>query len=87
MGRGGPAEPQVADLRPTVEDLLQLARGGAHAASDYLETAALSGVPTIGCRRAGGGLAGVPWTSNVAAGVQKALGREPEFVIFDGSGA
>ncbi len=87
MGRGGPAEPQVADLRPTVEDLLELSREGAHAASDYLETAALSGVPTIGCRRAGGGLAGVPWTSNVAAGVQKALGREPEFVIFDGSGA
>ncbi|HEV2901672.1 MAG TPA: 2,3-diphosphoglycerate synthetase [Gaiellaceae bacterium] len=87
MGRGGPAEPQVAELRPTVEDLLELSRAGAHAASDYLETAALSGVPTIGCRRAGGGLAGVPWTSNVSAGVQKALGREPEFVIFDGSGA
>ncbi len=87
MGRGGPAEPQVADLRPTVEDLLELASEGAHAASDYLETAALSGVPTIGCRRAGGGLAGVPWTSNVPEGVQKALAREPEFVIFDGSGA
>ncbi|HEU6443985.1 MAG TPA: hypothetical protein VFL61_02895 [Gaiellaceae bacterium] len=87
MGRGGPAEPQVADLRPTVEDLLALSRAGSHAASDYLETAALSGVPTIGCRRAGGGLAGVPWTSNVAAGVQMAVGREPDFVLFDGSGA
>ena len=87
MGRGGPAEPQVAELRPTVDDLLQLAKAGEHAASDYLETAALSGVPTIGCRRAGGGLAGVPWTSNVAAGVRKALGRNPDFVIFDGSGA
>jgi cyclic 2,3-diphosphoglycerate synthase len=87
MGRGGPAEPQLADLRPKVDDLLQLSRSGAHAASDYLETAALSGVPTIGCRRAGGGLAGVPWTSNLAAGVQKALGRDPQLVIFDGSGA
>ena len=87
MGRGGPAEPQVADLRPTVEDLLKLSRAGSHAASDYLETAALSGVPTIGCRRAGGGLAGVPWTSNVAEGVQMAVGREPDFVLFDGSGA
>ncbi|HET7855949.1 MAG TPA: hypothetical protein VFL41_05780, partial [Gaiellaceae bacterium] len=87
MGRGGPAEPQVADLRPTVDDLLQLARAGEHAASDYLETAALAEVPTIGCRRAGGGLAGVPWTSTVADGVRMALGREPEFVIFDGSGA
>jgi cyclic 2,3-diphosphoglycerate synthetase len=86
MGRGGPAEPQVAEVRPTVEDLLALSRAGAHAASDYLETAALSGVPTIGCRRAGGGLAGVPWTSNVEEGVELALGRSPEFVIFDGSG-
>ena len=87
MGRGGPAEPQVADVRPTVDDLLELSRSGAHAASDYLETAALSGVPTIGCRRCGGGLAGVPWTSNVSEGMRMALGREPELVIFDGSGA
>ena len=87
MGRGGPAEPRVADVRPTVDDLLELSRAGAHAASDYLETAALSGVPTIGCRRCGGGLAGVPWTSNVASGIEKALGRDPELVVFDGSGA
>ncbi|HET9324057.1 MAG TPA: hypothetical protein VFO03_09275 [Gaiellaceae bacterium] len=87
MGRGGPAEPQVADLQPTVDDLLQLARAGEHAASDYLETAALAGVPTIGCRRAGGGLAGASWTSTVAEGARLALAREPELVIFDGSGA
>jgi cyclic 2,3-diphosphoglycerate synthetase len=87
MGRGGPAEPQLAEVRPTVEDLLTLSRAGSHAASDYLETAALSGVPTIGCRRAGGGLAGVPWTSNLEEGVELALGRNPELVIFDGSGA
>jgi cyclic 2,3-diphosphoglycerate synthetase len=87
MGRGGPAEPQVAEIRPTVDDLLELSRAGQHAASDYLETAALSGVPTIGCRRAGGGLAGVPWTTNVGAGIQRALGRSPELVLFDGSGA
>jgi cyclic 2,3-diphosphoglycerate synthase len=87
MGRGGPAEPQVADISPTVEDLLKLSRAGGHAASDYLETAALAGVPTIGCRRAGGGLAGAVWTTNVAAGMRMALEREPELVIFDGSGA
>jgi cyclic 2,3-diphosphoglycerate synthetase len=87
MGRGGPEEPQVAEISPTVDDLLELSRAGAHAASDYLETAALAGVPTIGCRRAGGGLAGAVWTSNVAAGMHKALEREPELVIFDGSGA
>ena len=47
--------PSVA---PDVDALLELSRAGRHAASDYLETAALSGVPTIGCRRCGGGLAG-----------------------------
>lgn len=87
MGRGGPPEPQVAEVSPTVDDLLELSREGAHAASDYLETAALAGVPTIGCRRAGGGLAGAPWTTNVAAGMQKALELDPELVVFDGSGA
>jgi cyclic 2,3-diphosphoglycerate synthase len=87
MGRGGPPEPQVANIRPTVEDLLALSRSGAHAASDYLETAALAGVPTIGCRRCGGGLAGAPWTTNLAAGMRKALERDPELVVFDGSGA
>jgi cyclic 2,3-diphosphoglycerate synthetase len=87
MGRGGPAEPQVAEVSPTVDDLLELSRAGEHAASDYLETAALAGVPTIGCRRAGGGLAGAPWATNLAAGMRKAIEREPELVIFDGSGA
>ena len=87
MGRGGPTEPQVAEIKPTVDDLLALSRAGQHAASDYLETAALSGVPTIGCRRAGGGLAGVPWATNVSEGIQRALGRSPELVLFDGSGA
>ena len=87
MGRGGPAEPEVAEMAPTVDDLLALSRAGAHAASDYLETAALAGVPTIGCRRAGGGLAGATWTTNLAAGMRKALERDPDLVVFDGSGA
>jgi cyclic 2,3-diphosphoglycerate synthetase len=87
MGRGGPPEPEVAEVSPTVDDLLELSRAGAHAASDYLETAALAGVPTIGCRRAGGGMAGAPWTTNLAAGMRKALERGPELVLFDGSGA
>jgi cyclic 2,3-diphosphoglycerate synthetase len=44
-------------------------------------------VPTIGCRRAGGGLVGVPAESNVAAGAALAAAREPDVVVFDGSGA
>src|SRR5436309_12225713 len=87
MGRGGPAEPQVAALQPTLSALLDLSRAGHHAASDHLETAALTGVVTIGCRRAGGGLAGAVTTSNVLQGAALAAEREPDVVVFDGSGA
>src|SRR6266516_2306807 len=87
MGRGGPAEPQVAAVQPTLASLLDLSRAGHHAASDYLETAAVTGVVTIGCRRAGGGLAGAVTTSNVLQGAALAAEREPDVVVFDGSGA
>jgi cyclic 2,3-diphosphoglycerate synthase len=87
MGRGGPPEPEVIATPPTVEDLVALSRAGRHAASDHLEIAALSGVPTIGCRRAGGGLAGAVFTSNVLEGARLAAERKPDLVIFDGSGA
>jgi cyclic 2,3-diphosphoglycerate synthetase len=87
MGRGGPAQPEVAETPPTVDDLLALSRGGRHAASDYLEDAALAGVVTIGCRRAGGGLAGAPFVSNVREGAALAAERAPELVLFEGSGA
>jgi cyclic 2,3-diphosphoglycerate synthase len=87
MGRGGPREPTLAEVAPSVVDLLQLSRGGGHAASDYLETAALAGVPTVGCRRCGGGFAGQPFTSNVLAGARLAAERHPDVVVFDGSGA
>jgi cyclic 2,3-diphosphoglycerate synthetase len=87
MGRGGPAEPQVADVRPTVESLLELARSGQHAASDYLEDAALAGVVTVGCRRCGGGFAGAPVVSNVREGARVAAELEPDLVVFEGSGA
>jgi cyclic 2,3-diphosphoglycerate synthetase len=87
MGRGGPAEPEVVTVRPTVEDLVALSREGRHAASDHLETAALAGVPTVGCRRAGGGMAGAPFASNVLEGARVAAGLDPDIVVFDGSGA
>jgi cyclic 2,3-diphosphoglycerate synthase len=87
MGRGGPPEPEVADGRPAIEDLLELSRAGRHAASDYLETAALADVVTVGCRRCGGGMAGAPAASNVGAGAKLAAERRPDLVIFDGSGA
>jgi cyclic 2,3-diphosphoglycerate synthetase len=87
MGRGGPAEPELVETPPTLDDLLELSRSGRHAASDHLEAAALTGVPAIGCRRAGGGLAGAPFESNVLEGAQLAAQLGPELVVFDGSGA
>jgi len=87
MGRGGPPEPEVVETPPTVASLLQRSREGRHAASDHFETAAASGVVTIGCRRAGGGLAGAVGTSNVFQGAKLAAAREPDVVVFDGSGA
>jgi cyclic 2,3-diphosphoglycerate synthase len=87
MGRGGPAEPELVETPPTVEDLLVLSRTGRHAASDHLEAAALAGVVTIGCRRAGAGLAGQVAYSNVPAGAELARSLEPDVVVFDGSGA
>jgi cyclic 2,3-diphosphoglycerate synthetase len=87
MGRGGPSDPVVVDEPPGVEDLLARARSGAHAASDYLEDAALARVVTVGCRRCGGGLAGAPFVSNVEAGARAAAARGPDLVVFEGSGA
>lgn len=87
MGRGGPREPELIDTQPTLDDLIALSRTGRHAASDHLETAALAGVPTVGCRRAGGGLAGAVFTSNVVEGAALAAALDPDLVVFDGSGA
>ena len=87
MGRGGPETPEVADVRPTADSLLELSRSGRHAASDYLEIAAIAGVVTVGCRRAGGGLAGQVFESNVLEGARIAAELRPDLVIFDGSGA
>jgi cyclic 2,3-diphosphoglycerate synthetase len=87
MGRGGPPAPEIIETPPGIAELVALARAGRHAASDHLETAALCGVTTIGCRRAGGGLAGAVFDSNVAEGARLAAARGPDVVIFDGSGA
>jgi cyclic 2,3-diphosphoglycerate synthetase len=87
MGRGGPPEPEVLETPPGLAELVELSRSGRHAASDHLETAALAGVPTVGCRRAGGGLAGAPLDSNVLEGVRAAAALGPDLLVFDGSGA
>ena len=90
MGRGGPPHPEVIEghnLEVGSEYLLEALARGAHAASDYYETAALSRVTTIGCRRCGGGLAGEPFVSNVLEGAGIANGLDTLVTVFDGSGA
>jgi cyclic 2,3-diphosphoglycerate synthetase len=88
MGRGGPPEPQVAEAGSVdVAKLVALVRAGDHAASDYLEDAVTTGVTTIGARRAGGGLAGEPFATNVPEAVALAASRGPGLVVLEGSGS
>ncbi len=90
MGRGGPAAPELIDPTATplgIADLLVRSRAGAHAASDFLEDAVLAGVPAIGCRRCGAGLAGDVIHSSVAEGAALAASRRPALTVFEGSGA
>jgi cyclic 2,3-diphosphoglycerate synthetase len=90
MGRGGPQLPEVIEghkMEVGSEYLLEALGRGAHAASDYYETAALSRVITVGCRRCGGGLAGEPFISNVLEGAEIANGLDTRVTLFDGSGA
>src|SRR5215204_3118417 len=90
MGRGGPPRPEVIEghkMEVGSEYLLEALERGAHAASDYYETAALSRVTTVGCRRCGGGLAGEPFVSNVLEGARIANTLDTGVTLFDGSGA
>jgi cyclic 2,3-diphosphoglycerate synthetase len=89
MGRGGPAEPQLVRAGEVLDAprLLEIARGGGHAASDYLEDAALTGVAAIGTRRCAEGPAGEVFASNVADGVRLALSLDPGAVVLEGSGS
>jgi cyclic 2,3-diphosphoglycerate synthetase len=88
MGRGGPPQPQVAEAGSVhLDRLVELVRAGEHAASDYLEDALTTGVTTIGARRAGGGLAGAPYATNVREAATLAASRRPGIVVLEGSGA
>jgi cyclic 2,3-diphosphoglycerate synthase len=90
MGRGGPPDPEVLhgeNTEITPQNLLELADSGKHAASDYIEDALLGRVPTVGCRRCGGGLAGGVQISNVGSGVEKMNELDCDFVILEGSGS
>ena len=90
MGRGGPPEPEILEghkMEVGSAYLLEALEKGAHAASAYYETAALSRVVTVGCRRCGGGLSGKPFVSNVLEGARLANTLDTRITVFDGSGA
>lgn len=88
MGRGGPPSPQVVEPGSIdLDGLLELVRGGEHAASDYLEDALTTGVTTVGARRCGGGLAGRPFATNVREAAGAAIEAGAGLVILEGSGA
>jgi cyclic 2,3-diphosphoglycerate synthetase len=87
MGRGGPSEPVAVPAGGLEVDALRaLADRGEHAASDYLEDAVTTGVRTVGARRVGGGLAGAPFASNVAAAAALAA-DDAGLIVLEGSGA
>ena len=90
MGRGGPPDPQVMrgdEIEMEAKDLLAIVEEGRHAASDYIEDALLGRVPTVGCRRCGGGLAGAVDFSNVVDGVKIANDLPGDALVLEGSGS
>ena len=90
MGRGGPPKPQVMrgdEVDIEAKDLLEIVDQGRHAASDYIEDALLGRVPTVGCRRCGGGLAGAVDVSNVPEGVAIANDLPGDAILLEGSGS
>jgi cyclic 2,3-diphosphoglycerate synthase len=88
MGRGGPPTPVIVGPKEVeLSSLLSLAEAGEHASSDYLEDALTTGVPTIGARRCGGGLAGRPFVTNVAEAAELAASSGADLVILEGSGS
>jgi cyclic 2,3-diphosphoglycerate synthetase len=88
MGRGGPPEPVLVPAGGVdLAALRALVERGEHAASDYLEDAVTTGVPTVGARRVGGGPAGAPFASNVAQAAQMAVEAGAGMVVLEGSGS
>ena len=87
MGRGGPPEPETADVGPDLDRLRELLDQGRHAASDYLEDALTAGVPTVGARRCGGGPIGEPFSTNVADAAERAVASGAGTVVLEGSGS
>jgi cyclic 2,3-diphosphoglycerate synthetase len=94
MGRGGPKDPVYIAPSSIPSDpsvLVELANDGLHAASDYIEDAVFTGLPSIGAWRCGGGLLGETGPNVVADAVrlaeEKAAQTDVELLLLEGSGA
>jgi cyclic 2,3-diphosphoglycerate synthetase len=89
MGRGGPPRPELVPGREELDvaDLLAASRAGRHAASDCFEDAVFARVPTVGCRRCGGGMAGAAFDTNVPAALPIVEVSGAALALFEGSGA
>lgn len=90
MGRGGPKQPDIlkgSEIELSTDYLIAMSEKGMHAASDYYEDALMSRITTVGCRRCGGGLAGMPFISNVEDGAYITNGLDAGIVVFEGSGS
>lgn len=89
MGRGGPEQPELIEsaLLVTDEYLRSRSEKGIHAASDHFENAMMGESLSVGCRRCGGGMAGLPFFSNVAEGARLVDTLGADLVICDGSGS
>ncbi|MER3395625.1 MAG: hypothetical protein C4319_02415 [Acidimicrobiia bacterium] len=94
MGRGGPKKPVYIPPKTIPADpiaLIQMANEGLHAASDYIEDALFTGLPTIGAWRCGGGILGEAGPNAVEDAVrlaqEKAAESKSQLLLLEGSGA
>lgn len=91
LSRGGPRTPILVrgdEIEIDTEYLLGKEAEGFHASSDCFEDALTARIPTFGCRRCGGGMAGKPFVTVVVQGAHMA--EKASFVktvVLEGSGA
>ncbi|MBU1992777.1 2,3-diphosphoglycerate synthetase, partial [Patescibacteria group bacterium] len=91
LSRGGPTTPILVRGDEMIIDanyLLDIQNQGLHASSDCFEDALTARVPTLGCRRCGGGMSGKTMVSLIEKGARMA--EKYKFagsIILEGSGA
>jgi len=91
LSRGGPGKPILVrgdQIKIDSDYLLGKDAEGFHASSDCFEDALTARIPTFGCRRCGGGMAGKPFVTVVDAGARMAE-KAPfvKSIVLEGSGA